>query len=114
MTNGEALRTYLRLYEAKDIDALAAMLADEVQLRDWKICVSGKTAVLAETRANFAAADSLQIEVLSLHEGAHSASAELRILVDAKLELFVVDVLDFDAEGYINAIRAYLGRGDGD
>jgi ketosteroid isomerase-like protein len=114
MSNTQALLAYLRHYEAKDIEAIAAMLADEVQLRDWKICVRGKTAALAETRANFAAAERLQIEVLKLHEGADSVSAELRILVDGKVELFVVDVLDFDADGRIRAIRAYLGRGDGD
>lgn len=113
-SHAQAFRDYLRHYEAKDLAAIEAMLADAVLLRDWKICVRGKAAALAETAANFAAAQSLSIELLRLHEGEASVSGELRILVDGQQELFVVDVLDFDADGRIRAIRAYLGRGDGD
>jgi steroid delta-isomerase len=112
MTNHERFLSYLRLYEAKNIDRIAAMLADDVTLRDWKIFVKGSAAVLAETRSNFEAASSIRIEPLRLFESADSVAGELRIVVDDSIELFVVDVLDFDADGRIIAIRAFLGRGD--
>jgi ketosteroid isomerase-like protein len=108
----ESFLAYLRHYEAKDLPAIAAQLADDIVLRDWKIRVTGKAAALAETAANFAAAQSLSIEVLAITESAHAVAGELRIVVDGQTELFVVDVLDFDADGQICAIRAYLGRGD--
>lgn len=103
---------YLQAYARKDLDAIAGMLADEVHLRDWNLSVRGKAAALAETAKNFAAAQSLEIEILALTESERSVAGELRIRVDGHAELFVVDVLDFDAQGHIRAIRAYLGRGD--
>ena len=103
---------YLRHYETQNLEAIAALLAENVVLRDWKIRVQGKAAVLAETAANFAQAQSLTIEVLTLTESQHSVAGELRIVVNGEIELFVVDVLEFDADGRISAIRAYLGRGD--
>lgn len=109
-----AFRDYLNAYARKDLEAIAAMLAEDVRLRDWNLAVQGKAAVLAETAKNFASVSSIAIEVLSLHERAQGVAGELRILIDGKLALFVVDVIDFDAQGRITAIRAYKGRGDAD
>ena len=103
---------YLRCYENKDLAGIAAMLADNVILRDWKICVHGRAAALAETETNFANAQSIQIEALRVYESPSAVAGELRIVVDGSIELFVVDVLDFDAHGQITAVRAYLGRGE--
>ena len=112
MTNEDRFLAYLRHYAARDLAAIAEMLADDVTLRDWKIFVQGKPAALAETRANFEAADSIDIQPLQLYPGVQRVAGELRILVNGQIELHVVDVIDFDAEGRIKAIRAYLGRGD--
>jgi hypothetical protein len=87
------------------------MFADDITLRDWKILVTGKTAALAETRLNFDAARSIQIQTLRLYEATGSIVGELKIVVDGSIELFVVDVVDFDSEGRIKSIRAFLGRG---
>jgi steroid delta-isomerase len=111
MTPQDRFLDYLRAYEARDIDRVAGLLADDVSLRDWKVSVQGKAAAIAETRANFEAATSIEIQPLRLYEGEASVAGELRILVDGHIELFVVDVLDFDPQGKIRAIRAFLGRG---
>jgi ketosteroid isomerase-like protein len=112
MTSRDRFLEYLRAYESRDIDRVAALLADDVSLRDWKIAVRGKAAAVAETQANFEAARSIEIQPQRLHVGEASVAGELRILVDGHIELFVVDVLDFDPQGKITAIRAFLGRGD--
>ncbi len=103
---------YLEAYAAKDISAVAATLADEVCLRDWNISVRGKAAALKATAANFSAARSIAIEPLRLFESATGMAGELRILVDGSVELFVVDVIEFNEQGLITGIRAYLGRAD--
>lgn len=103
----DGLRGYLAAYAAKDIGAIAAMLAPQVRLQDWQISVQGKDAVLAETRKNFAGADTIAIEILHVFTGVDSAAAELRIVVDGSIVLEVVDVLRFDPSGLITAIRAY-------
>ena len=50
---------------------------------------------------------------ISIYENQSTVSAELRIVVDGSIELYVVNVIDFNAQDQIQAIRAYLGRGDG-
>lgn len=114
MSTPEAqLRAYLAAYAAKDLDAIAGMLADEVVLQDWNLRVQGRAAVLAETQKNFDAVRTLHIELLHLYAAADEhpprAAAQLRIVVDETIELDVVDALHFDAQGRITAIRAYKG-----
>ena len=112
MTPRDRLADYLHRYAAKDLDGIAAMFSEHITLRDWNLSVKGRDAAIAETRKNFESAATIHIEVLRVLESANSVAGELRILVDGHIELFVVDVLDFDAEGRITAIRAFLGRGD--
>ena len=112
MTHRDGFLAYLRAYEARDIAAVGLLMADDITLRDWKIRACGKPAALAETQANFAAVEHLQIEVLRLYEAEHSVAGELRIVINQRDELFVVDTLDFNAAGQICAIRAFVGRGD--
>lgn len=103
---------YLDCYARKDLQGISAMLADDVVLRDWDLSVRGRAAVEGATRGNFAAARSIEIAVLTILEGEQSVAGELRIVVDGSNELFVVDVIAFDAQSRITAIRAYRGRGD--
>ena len=112
MTNKERFLAYLRCYERKDIDGIAEMLSVDVVLRDWKTLVKGRSNALSETRKNFEAAKSLQIETLRILESENSVAGELKIVVDGDVELYVVDVLDFEPDGNITSIRAYLGRSD--
>jgi steroid delta-isomerase len=111
MTNTERFLSYIHHYETKNVEKISEMFADDITLRDWKILVTGKTAALAETRLNFDAARSIQIQTLRLYEATGSIVGELKIVVDGSIELFVVDVVDFDSEGRIKSIRAFLGRG---
>ncbi|MEX0287986.1 MAG: nuclear transport factor 2 family protein [Flavobacteriaceae bacterium] len=104
--------SYLDKYAAKDLEGVAAMFAEDIVLRDWKIRVIGKEKVIMETRKNFDAVDTIAIEVLSTHESANTLAAELKITLNHKEELYVVDVITLDPEGKITSIRAYLGRGD--
>ena len=104
--------SYLKHYADMNLDAVAGMLADDVKLRDWNLAVVGKAATLAETAKNFASSQSIAIEVLGVYENQSTVSGELRILVNGDTELYVVDVINFNAQNQIQAIRAYLGRGD--
>lgn len=111
-SNANLFQTYLRHYADKNLPAIAAMLAEDVHLRDWNISVYGKAAVLRETAKNFDEAESLEIRVLALYENASTVAGEIHILVNGTIELHVVDVVAFDAHGKVKAIRSYKGRGD--
>jgi hypothetical protein len=105
----EILSAFLNAYEAKDLDAIALLMTDEVRLQDWNLEARGKAAVLLETKKNFDQAEHLQIEVLDFYEGVGCAAARLRITVNRTIELEVVDTIVVDADGKISSIRAYKG-----
>lgn len=108
----ELFLNYLRHYAAKDLQAISAMLAENVHLRDWNISVHGKDEAMLETAKNFAEAESIEIHVLAAYENDDTVTGELHIVVDDIIDLYVVDVVTFNAQGRITAIRSYKGRGD--
>ena len=112
MTNTEHFKHYLQAYSAMDIDAVAQMFADDILLRDWKISVIGKQEALNETRKNFAASQSISIDILRLYESDNGVAGELKIVVNDTEVLFVTDIITFNKAGKIESIRAYIGRGD--
>ena len=103
-------RRFLAAYEAKDLDVIAGLLAEDVLLRDWNLEVQGKAAFLAETQRNFEAADTIAIDIDHVHATEHSAAVEVVITVDSRIRLLVVDVFEFDDVGFITAVRSYKGR----
>lgn len=109
MSSADLLLTYLRAYEARDLSAVGALLADDVRLQDWNLAVEGKAAVLAETQRNFDQAEHLLIDVLSVYAGEGGAAARLRIVVNHRIELEVVDTIAVNAAGQVSSIRAYKG-----
>ena len=109
----DLVHAYLAAYAARELAAVERTFADGITLRDWKIRVVGKAAALAETRKNFEAVQTLQIDVLAAYEREGGVAAELAITIDGRDVLHVVDVFDIDAQGRIEAIRAFIGRGDG-
>ena len=111
-SNKERCLLYLSKYTEKDLEGIEGMFSDDIILRDWKIRVVGKEKALDETRKNFEAANSIEIDVLATHGDQNTVAAELKITVDTTELLHVVDVISFNEEGRINSIRAYLGRGD--
>lgn len=112
LSHADQFLAYLKHYADRNIESISAMLSDDITLRDWNTAVVGKAAVLAETARNFAAVQSIVIQVLHVYGSADAVAGELKITLDAKIELFVVDVIAFDTDGRIRSIRAYLGRGD--
>lgn len=112
MTNAEFFCTYLRHYADKNLEAISTMLSEEVHLRDWNLSVFGRLEVLRETAKNFTEAKTIEIDILAVLESPDMVAGELHITVDEKIGLYVVDVLTFDPDGKIAAIRSYKGRGD--
>lgn len=112
MTNIEQFKQYLKKYSEKDLESISAMFAEQISLRDWQVAVKGKENAIAETKKNFENAETIEIEVLSCLTDNNSVAGELKIIVDQKETLYVVDVLTFNEKGLISSIRAYVGRED--
>lgn len=112
MTHTELFHTYLRHYAEKNLESISALLAEEVHLRDWNISVNGKAEAIRETAKNFTEAESIEINILSIYENSDTVAGELHIMVNGKIDLYVMDVLTFNKQGKVTAIRSYKGRGD--
>jgi ketosteroid isomerase-like protein len=110
MLNKEKFIHYIQSYAAKDLNAVANLFAENIVLRDWKISVQGKAAAVAETEKNFANAQTIEIEILSTLVSETEVAGELKIVVDGSEVLYAIDVLSFNEQGKIAAIRAYIGR----
>ena len=111
-SNRELALLYLQKYAEKDLESIEKMFSKEIILRDWKIRVIGMESALVETKKNFDAVKTLQIEVLSIYENQNTVAAELKITFNGKEELYVIDVISVNSENKISAIRAYVGRED--
>lgn len=103
---------YLKKYEEKDIKGIEEMFSEDIVLRDWKIRVEGKENALSETLKNFKSVESIKIDVLSIYENESTVAAELKIIINNKEELYVIDVITINFEGKISSIKAFIGRGD--
>lgn len=101
---------YLEKYAEKDIHSIAKLFDDDILLRDWKIKVKGKNEAINETKKNFHSVDTLQIDVLDYYENQDTIALELKIAIDRKEELYVMDVIKVNSEGKIISIKAFLGR----
>ena len=104
---------YFDAWNAHDVNALRMLFADNVRLRDWDVDVSGIDAVAKANAGIFASAPRIAIEILQIHlsDESHSAVCEILVRVNdaASTVLRVVDVIEFDTDGKILAVRAYKG-----
>ena len=50
--------------------------------------------------------------MLALYENSDTVAGELHIVVDGKINLYVVDVVTFNTQGRVAAIRSYKGHSD--
>ena len=103
---------YLKKYEEKDIKAIEKMFSEDIVLGDWKIRVEGKEKALIETLKNFESVETIKIDVLSIYENESTVAAELKIIINNKEELYVIDVITINPEVEISSIKAFIGRGD--
>ncbi len=109
MTNKERFVAFLKAYENKDLTAISGFLAPDVLLKDWNLSVRGKERALEETAKNFAAADSLKIDILSMYESPTTVAGEVHIIVNGKDHLWVVDILEFNIQGLVVGSRSFVG-----
>jgi steroid delta-isomerase len=98
---------YFEAFSNKDLDKLAELYSDDVTLADWEpLFFDGKESVLDANKKLFDAVDSLSIIVKRIGTNNKNVFAEIDILIN-NMQLFVVDILEFDEDNKIKSIRAY-------
>lgn len=102
-------RQYFQAFANKDAAALRVRLAPNVSLRDWDQSVSGLDAVVCANQTIFDAVGTIAVTPLHIYVYGNTLIAELAIVIDGGDPLKVVDILEFDAQEKIFAVRAYKG-----
>ena len=100
---------YVAAFARKDLAALSAMFADDVELRDWSLSARGRAQVLEVNQQIFASCKELRVDLRKLVCEGQTVASELDISIDGAAPVHVVDITEFDASGKIVAIRAFKG-----
>ena len=77
-------------------DELSDMFADDICLLDWEIRAVGKAAVLLANENIFSSVETIEATPTSLYCENNVVVAELKICIDNKTSILVVDVIEFD------------------
>jgi hypothetical protein len=101
--------SYLQAFARKDVECLRALFAKGVTLSDWDIHVVGLDAVIAANLNIFNAVKTIGVTPVNIFLDGNTVVAELNIEIDGAKPLRIVDILVFDRDGRICAIRAYKG-----
>ena len=79
-----------------------------MSLADWEpLFFDGKNNVLQANKTLFESVDSLNIVVKRIGINDKNVFAEIDISINGTVQIFVVDILEFDEEQKIKSIRAY-------
>ena len=103
---------YFSAWNAQDVNALRAVLADDCILRDWDVVAQGGDEVAAANGKIWAAVPKIAIDVLDVFcSGEMAATAEIIVKLndEAGTELKVADIIGFNEAGKITFVRAYKG-----
>ena len=100
---------YFQAFSRKDITAVANMFERDVILTDWEITAFGKEDVVKANQKIFDSVDTIYVTPKDIYLDGQVIIAELRILVNGKDEIKVVDIIHFNVRGEITSIKAYKG-----
>ena len=105
--------TYFKTFSNKDSEGLRSMFSNTVYLRDWDITAEGIDEVLNANTRIFDVVDTIVATPIRvwdfLSQEDNVVVAELEIVVNKETKLLVTDILEFDDDDKIKAIRAYKG-----
>ena len=105
----EIIKRYFEAFSNKDVEALRQLFAENVKLRDWAIMAAGRNKVIDANRTIFNSFDRINVEIVSTCTNENIVSCEILIDLDNEY-LLVNDVIEFNDEMKIKAIRAYKGN----
>jgi hypothetical protein len=108
-TQSQIAMLYLKAFSEKDLASLETMFADNMILTDWDGQMIGKQNVLAFNQTLFSQLGHIRVDIDKIAIGHDTVIAEIKIVLDNKVIVPVVDVIDFDQDNKIREIRAYKG-----
>ena len=105
----EITLNYFTTFSNKDIDGLRCLFSDDIYLRDWTVQRIGVDNVIGANKEIFDSVDTITIIPIQICETEKLTMSEIVININNTETLNVVDIIEFDEEGKICAVRAYKG-----
>ena len=109
MNINELLNNYQKAFNSKDLERLERMFSEDIILKDWEISAKGKNSVLKANKNIFDSVETINCKTIKNYILGNTAICVLKILIDNKDEIEVIDIIEFDNEEKICSIRAYKG-----
>lgn len=106
-TQSQIAMLYLKAFSEKDLASLETMFAENVILTDWDGQMVGRDNVLAFNQTLFLQLGNIRIDIDKIAIGHDTVIAEIKVVLDEKVSVAVIDVIDFDQDNKIREIRAY-------
>ena len=105
----EIALSYFNIFSQKNIEGLRTLFDDKITLRDWDINQTGIENVLKANLSIFEQVKTIKVIPQTIITENNLLSAELKIIIDNKDELKVVDIIEFNTNGKIISIKAFKG-----
>ena len=106
-TQSQIAMLYLKAFSEKDLASLETMFADNMILTDWDGQMIGRENVLAFNQTLFSQLGHIRVDIDKIAQGHNTVIVEIKVILDDKVIIPVVDVIDFDQDDKIREIRAY-------
>ena len=104
----ETSKKYFDSFSKKDLKTLSEMFHEKVILKDWVVEEKGKESVLVAVEKIFKETQKNEIKLKSYSRSGNKVFCE--IIIDLGEELLpVIDILEYDCDGFIKKITAYRG-----
>jgi len=106
----QIVEDYLYFFENKDVDSVSELLSDECSLTDWNVGnIQGKDNIVGFFVNLFESVDEIDVNISHIHEDFNGILiCEMNLEIDSETML-VADVIEFDDDNKIKALRAYKG-----
>ena len=105
----EIALSYFNIFSQKNIEGLRTLFDDKITLRDWDINQTGIENVLKANLSIFEQVKTIKVIPQTIITENNLLSAELKIIINNKDELKVVDIIEFNTNGKIISIKAFKG-----
>lgn len=106
-TQSQIALLYFQTFCKKDLASLEVLFSDNIILIDWQVQLIGRDNILNFNKKFFDSVDTIRIDVERIAIGQDTVIAEIKVIINNKINAPVVDVFEFDQDNKIKQIRAY-------
>ena len=109
MTLKQIALDYFQAFASRDLNQVMNFFSKEANLRDWEVSTNSLDELRSVNHRIFEDTTSIAVKPLNIICNENVVMAEIDILVDSTTTLRVVDIIEFDHNRKIIAIRAFKG-----